>query len=631
MPSEGLDEKSLLNPLPHQVASQPRLPAPQYNKVLIAAEDPARGYMVFAFAKGAFSSHRDALIRSKTFISLLYWSVTGVDGIAIVDGVQVALPAFGPARAICVAPIAFSETLPGYDPMDLEDLELRRKASFLNPPTSQVVLTEKGHPAMGLVCEICGFGMKLLSSCGVVLCIPCWHKSAIRSFEEVYPVVEEAIKQRESSNMRSGIRYATLPVHHHKGESLRSVHSRLWAAWNKLRRNQFWKSHVEGAILKREITYGVNGWHPHLSMIIIGRFIPATKSRAKPGEENLSDVWHAITGDSSIVHIETPHRPHRGGLEGRELVKELAKYVTKPTAQDEDGTGVRIDGWPEDVRLELAQVLAGGIRTKWYCRTHRSRSRKGCLNYIPRDGMRLREKCEGQYRKERTGYRRLIWYGRFKRIRDDLAGKIAPEEPKAVCKKCEIGRLKTEYWWDEDEYGRHIHPNADLALQFIQAHKSTDYDSLMEYFKDQNKEGPPRGWIPNYENAVRTPLRGVRNEEIAYHILGCLRSGVAEWYAVPRSWNAIQDSFGDELAKAGYAARCQLEKAGYIEGAESRRSDPECQLTGKGKWRMHCWHTNEEDTLREEPPPEDPGVPCVDSENCADRWRLRGPFSGGLE
>ncbi|MFH1578927.1 MAG: hypothetical protein ABIE25_02070 [Thermoplasmatota archaeon] len=35
--------------------------------------------------------------------------VANADGIAVVDGVQVALPAFGPTRAVCVVPVVDSE------------------------------------------------------------------------------------------------------------------------------------------------------------------------------------------------------------------------------------------------------------------------------------------------------------------------------------------------------------------------------------------------------------------------------------------------------------------------------------------------------------------------------------------
>jgi len=426
--------------------------------------------------------------------------------------------------------------------------------------------------------------MKFLSSCGIVLCIPCWHKAAIRSFDEISPVVDSAARGRHRLH---GIRFVDLTIRHRKGESLKSVHSRLMTNWQRLRRSKFWKSHVDGCILKREVTYGKNGWHPHLHLLTVGRFIPATRSRARKGEENLSDVWKKITGDSTIVHIEAPRRT---GYRGRELVQELAKYVSKPVAEDADGTPVRIDGWPREVRLELAELLAGGIRTKWYCKTHRTRRRLDCLNFIPKPGFHVTRACTGAYRKERTGFRRLTWYGSFKHIRDELNAKIVPDEYGTICRKCEIGRMRTEYWWNECEDQSHIHLNAELALQFIQAHKSTDYDSLMEYFKDQNKEGPPRGWIPNYENAVRTPLRGVQNEEIAYHILGCLRSGLTQWYV-------IQESFGDEFGKAAYAARCQLEEAGYIEGIASRRYEPRYQLSGKGKWRMHCWRGSEDEDL----------------------------------
>lgn len=475
-----------------------------------------------------------------------------------------------------------SECLPGYEPLSSdqsEDLELRKAATVLNPPTSQVILSEEGHPSLGLVCEVCGSGMKLLSSCGIVLCVPCWHKAAIRSFEEISPVIDRAARGRHRHH---GIRFVDLTIRHRKGESLVSVHTRLMRGWNLLRRSQFWKSHVDGCILKREVTYGENGWHPHLHMLTVGRFIPATRSKTRKGEESLSDVWKKVTGDSTVVHIEAPRRT---GYRGRELVQELAKYVSKPVAYDDDGTPIRIDGWPREVRLELARFLAGGTRIKWYCRPHHSRHRRGCLNYLPPSGFRAPPRCLGEYRKERTGFRRLIWYGDFKKIRDELKAHEPLQDQKTVCRKCEIGRMRSEYWWDESEDQCHIHPNAGLALQFIQAHKSTDYDSLLEYFKGQNKEGPPRGWVPNYANEVRTPLREVRNQDVGYYILEVLRSGIENWYVIV---DGLQ-SLGQDFERIGWATRCQLIEGGYVEPHSGNGVRDRVRLSGKGKWRMHCW------------------------------------------
>jgi hypothetical protein len=446
---------------------------------------------------------------------------------------------------------------------------------ILNPPTPQVTLTEDDHPALGLVCEICGSGLKLLSSCGLVLCIPCWHKAAIRSFEEISPVVDYIARGRHRLH---GIRFVNLTIRHQRGESLKSVHARLMESWNQLRRTRFWKDHVDGCILKREVNYGQNGWHPHLQMLTVGRFIPATKSKAKKDEKNLSDVWRKITGDSTIVYIEAPRRT---GYRGRELVQELAKYVSKPVADDDDGTPVRIDGWPSKVRFELAEFLAGGLRTKWYCQVHRKRKRLDCLKFEPKPGWKPRP-CTGQYRRERTGFRRLLWYGSFKKTRDELNSRHTSNTIGTICHKCEIGHMQTEYWWDEREYGYPIHLNAELALQFIQAHKSTDYDSLREYFSDQNKEGPPAGWVVDYSNAIVTSLNGVRNQEVGFYILDALRSGISAWYVIERGLVGLGQ---EDFERIAYATRCQLKESGYVEVCQHNR----LQLTGKGKWRMHCW------------------------------------------
>jgi hypothetical protein len=48
-------------------------------------------------------------------------------------------------------------------------------------------------------------------------------------------------------------------------------------------------------------------------------------------------------------------------------------------------------------------------------------------------------------------------------------------------------------------------------------------------------------------------------------------------------------------------------------------------------WCDECKHKSLVERGLIEAPLEDPGVPCVDSEDRADHWRSSSPFSGGLE
>jgi hypothetical protein len=94
---------------------------------------------------------------------------------------------------------------------------------------------------------------------------------------------------------------------------------RLYRSFLVLRRRSSWLSHVTGGVAVLELKIGEKSgmWHPHLHILCVGSFYD---------QRELSQEWHAVTGDSSITWICKPK-----GLEND--ANYLTKYVTKPCDQ----------------------------------------------------------------------------------------------------------------------------------------------------------------------------------------------------------------------------------------------------------------------------------------------------------
>lgn len=110
------------------------------------------------------------------------------------------------------------------------------------------------------------------------------------------------------------VRFATLTLRHSTAALTHSL-DRLLTSFRALRRSPTWRRHVTGGLACLEITRGRdNKWHPHLHVLIQGRYLPHSELRS---------AWFAATGDSTIVDI----RMARGDAE---VVRYVAKYSAKP-------------------------------------------------------------------------------------------------------------------------------------------------------------------------------------------------------------------------------------------------------------------------------------------------------------
>lgn len=329
-----------------------------------------------------------------------------------------------------------------------------------------------GHPTIWTVCENCGHESLHIAWCGILLCFECWHSQGQREFIEVARTLSTAAKENIASGRRPGIRFVTLTGPSVPVGALREGVEWLLDSYARLARTPFWREHVEGDLLKVEVTWNPDeGWHPHLHLAVVGRFIPSAPQLANPDEGDLRTEWSRAL----VRSAESGSRPRRGCLvephpewmqalvrskqrwararlddwtaivdvreaharaDDLEFAKELSKYVSKPTAEATNGDGLPMGDWPADIREELARWVRGGERVRWYCGEHRFANRRSCPSG-----------CSfGRYRIEAVGARRLRWHGRLRTLRQELrAEREAQELSERRCTSCGKGKVLSHY------------------------------------------------------------------------------------------------------------------------------------------------------------------------------------------
>lgn len=141
------------------------------------------------------------------------------------------------------------------------------------------------------------------NTCKNRFCIPCKAAQAARISKSVTAMMKGKVT-----------RFLTL-TQRHNNTPLRDQIDRLYRNFLELRRRVFWKSNVKGgvAFLEVKVSEFDGLWHPHLHIIITGRWIDARE---------ISREWLAVTGDSSIVKIKAVK-------EDAGVAAYVTKYVTK--------------------------------------------------------------------------------------------------------------------------------------------------------------------------------------------------------------------------------------------------------------------------------------------------------------
>jgi len=150
------------------------------------------------------------------------------------------------------------------------------------------------------------FEYKVMSDyCHDRFCLPC---AAIRA-RTIAGNLAAALEGQQ-------VRFVTLTLRSEPGDPLSPLLDRLHYCFARLRRHQWWASRVDGGICILEVKYVATSrrWHPHLHLLVQGRYLP---------QPELAALWLKYTQDSYIVDV----RMVRGtGL----LTHYVTKYVAKP-------------------------------------------------------------------------------------------------------------------------------------------------------------------------------------------------------------------------------------------------------------------------------------------------------------
>jgi hypothetical protein len=119
---------------------------------------------------------------------------------------------------------------------------------------------------------------------------------------------------------RDGLRHVIFTLRGDPAAALPDTIDRLLDGWKEIRRRAVWKrANVKATVRSLEITRGREGagWHVHLHVLADSGWIDQVE---------LSEAWHAITGDSFVVYVKRKT--------AEDAIGEITKYVTKPAEID---------------------------------------------------------------------------------------------------------------------------------------------------------------------------------------------------------------------------------------------------------------------------------------------------------
>lgn len=175
---------------------------------------------------------------------------------------------------------------------DIGTTKLRRFATC--GASAWVEESDDERPEYRIVCQTCNSRW----------CLPCNHARGLRIADSI----REAIRHTD-------VRLLTLTVRS-RTDSLEAACDHLYASFLRLRKTAIWREHMGGGVAVLEVTYNDQTcrWHPHLHVLVEGRFVP---------QKDLSAAWHKASGDSFVLDIRLVTDPEHAG-------KYVAKYITKP-------------------------------------------------------------------------------------------------------------------------------------------------------------------------------------------------------------------------------------------------------------------------------------------------------------
>lgn len=178
-----------------------------------------------------------------------------------------------------------------------------------------------------------------LVTCSSIWCCPVCgsHIRAERARE-----LSQGVQQFEADG--GTFLFLTLTLRHHQGDRLVDLIDAIYDTWAHVRRSRGWRARrdrlgIVGYVRSFEVTYGVNGWHPHAHMLL---FVGRDLSR---DEFDDLDAWLTSAWIKRLRKI------------GRDGLPERAADLRRVT--DVAGSAERVAGYTvkgETVHLEVTRV-----------------------------------------------------------------------------------------------------------------------------------------------------------------------------------------------------------------------------------------------------------------------------------
>lgn len=142
------------------------------------------------------------------------------------------------------------------------------------------------------------------NQCHDRLCIPCQTARSKRIQSNLHPL----IRTEQSKLITLTLRHSNTP--------LSDQIDRLYRSFHALKKRKLFRQNVSAGIafLEIKLSERTGRWHVHMHAVVLSKFID---------QRQLSQAWHSVTGDSSIVDVRKIRDPETAA-------RYVTKYVTKP-------------------------------------------------------------------------------------------------------------------------------------------------------------------------------------------------------------------------------------------------------------------------------------------------------------
>ena len=176
----------------------------------------------------------------------------------------------------------------------------------------------KGYSTFMCGCKF----IRIPKRCNYIICSECGKIRSERFYKKFIKLVKT--KRIARSIYDIGLRFLTLTISNIKNV-IEGV-DKLYYAFKKLRRRDYWKARVLGGIGAIDMKKDGKGlWNIHIHALIFSRYLDMKSHKKKGGNSKLVQEWKQCTGGDAILDIKRVNS-HEGSL--YYILKYLAKGIT---------------------------------------------------------------------------------------------------------------------------------------------------------------------------------------------------------------------------------------------------------------------------------------------------------------